>query len=213
MRFTQVFVAGALVAAASAQDTTASSEATPTYAMDPAQSSTLACIDSCDPTDLSCIAHCNPVPDPSDQQAIDTTECVANCDQGDGSEADTNAYAECMANCITENFFHTTAGTPQPSGAPPADNSSSDESGSETTATDGSATDVPSTETTGTNSAAPTNSSSDSEDSPSETEGGDAPDSTESGASNETTSAEDGAATLFTTGTGLFVAIAAIMAL
>jgi hypothetical protein len=163
---------------------------------------------------FSILISASQVPDPSDQQAIDTTECVANCDQGDGSEADTNAYAECVNSCIVDNFFHTTAGTPDPTGAPPAeDNSSSDESGSETTATDASATDSPATETTGTNSAAPTNSSTDSEDSPSETDGGDAPDSTDDGAAGETTTAEDGAATLFTTGTGLFVAIAAIMAL
>ena len=40
------------------------------------------------------------VPNPSDTDAIKTNECAAKCDQGDGTEAATNAYSVCISNCI-----------------------------------------------------------------------------------------------------------------
>ena len=39
--------------------------------------------------------------------ANDTTKCVAECDQGDGSPADTKAFAECMDGCIDTHFMPT----------------------------------------------------------------------------------------------------------
>lgn len=65
MRFTSVFVAGALAVAARAQTTTApepeESSGSPTVSLDPVQSSIMACLDVCDPTDVGCLADCNPV--------------------------------------------------------------------------------------------------------------------------------------------------------
>lgn len=61
MRFTSAFVAGALAVAARAQDTTTEAPSTTTWSLDPAQSSVLACYDSCDATDVNCLADCNPV--------------------------------------------------------------------------------------------------------------------------------------------------------
>lgn len=70
------------------------------------------------------------VPCPSDQQANDTNACVAKCDQGDGSEADTQAYADCQARCITTTFFPGTASA--------TDSASSTSSGDSSATTTGS---------------------------------------------------------------------------
>lgn len=51
------------------------------------------------------------VPNPSGSQVNATTECVANCDQGNGTAADNQAYANCVDSCIGENYF-TSTGTP-----------------------------------------------------------------------------------------------------
>lgn len=40
------------------------------------------------------------MPNPSDSQVNQTTECVAKCPQGDGSEAQTNEFARCTQECI-----------------------------------------------------------------------------------------------------------------
>jgi len=57
------------------------------------------------------------VPSPDESQANDTIACVAACDQGNGSAADTQAYAQCRDNCIAEHFF-TSGGTPGQTGSP-----------------------------------------------------------------------------------------------
>ena len=45
------------------------------------------------------------VPCPNDLQANQTTDCAAQCPQGDGSEEDTSSYASCQQSCITSLFF------------------------------------------------------------------------------------------------------------
>jgi hypothetical protein len=52
------------------------------------------------------------VPCPSDLQANRTTECAANCVQGNGTEEETASYAACQSSCISSLFFplSTTAG-------------------------------------------------------------------------------------------------------
>lgn len=116
MRFTSAIVAGALAIAARAQSTTEGEVVTATVTLDPIQSEIIACIDECDPTDISCLARCNPVPNPSEQQVNDTTECFASCEQGDGTEEQTNAYIECTNQCITDNYFVEGEGTPESGG-------------------------------------------------------------------------------------------------
>ena len=112
MRFTAVFIASALSAVAVAQSTTAS----PTMSLDPAQSSIIACLDKCGEDDVACKARCNPVPNPSESQVIQLDKCVGDCDQGDGSDADSEAYAKCRADCITKYYYNTSEGTPQATG-------------------------------------------------------------------------------------------------
>lgn len=63
-----------------------------------------------------------------------TTECVANCDQGNGTAADNTNYANCVQACIGQNYF-TQTGTPAETGA-----SGSSDSASTATATGTAAT-------------------------------------------------------------------------
>ncbi|KAI9367018.1 hypothetical protein BJX61DRAFT_530342 [Aspergillus egyptiacus] len=96
-----------ILALVAAQEETSSTSAAPsaTASLTPEES----CILRCDDTDRCCKAACVGVPCPSDQMANDTNTCVAECDQGSGSEADTEAYAQCQARCYTTHFFPGTA--------------------------------------------------------------------------------------------------------
>ena len=59
-----------------------------------------------------------PVPHPNDAAANKTNECVAECPQGKGSEAETKAYGDCIAKCIGDNYFSATvAPTAKPTGS------------------------------------------------------------------------------------------------
>ncbi|KAM5381059.1 hypothetical protein ACJZ2D_003174 [Fusarium nematophilum] len=120
MRFTSVFVAGALAAMASAQSRTAS--------VSPAQQSQLDCLDECDAGDVKCQSYCITVPSPNEKQVNATTECVANCDQGSGSEADTEKYRICVEGCVSDNYWKTIEGTPKETNAGSDDSSDDDSS-------------------------------------------------------------------------------------
>lgn len=45
-----------------------------------------------------------------------TTECVAACEQGNGTEADTAAYIKCQGDCFSKNFYDSNGGTPKVGG-------------------------------------------------------------------------------------------------
>jgi hypothetical protein len=71
------------------------------------------CLSKCAPGDVNCQAVCVGVPNPNAQQMNQTTECVAQCDQGDGSAAATQKYTACRNNCISSYILiGTTAHTP-----------------------------------------------------------------------------------------------------
>lgn len=58
------------------------------------------------------------VPAPNDKQVNDTTNCVAECPQGDGSEAQTQKYSECTQGCIKKYYFDSSQGaTPSNGGS------------------------------------------------------------------------------------------------
>jgi len=59
------------------------------------------CISACAPTDVTCQAICVGVPHPGAAQMNGVTDCVASCDQGDGSASATDAYAACRNGCIS----------------------------------------------------------------------------------------------------------------
>jgi len=70
------------------------------------------CLAACAPTDVNCQAICVGVPHPGAAQMNGVTDCVAGCDQGDGSAAATEAYTTCRNNCIAS--FIITTGTASP---------------------------------------------------------------------------------------------------
>ncbi|KAH7170917.1 hypothetical protein EDB81DRAFT_777079 [Dactylonectria macrodidyma] len=119
MRFTVAAVAG-FAALASAATTTAS--------IDAAQASYIACLDDCPTGDVKCQSYCVVVPSPNDAQANATNNCVGECDQGDGSESDTQKYAKCVQSCISDNYFLTSSGTPLQTGS--SDSSDDDDDSS-----------------------------------------------------------------------------------
>jgi len=84
--------------------------------------SAVSCALECDAGDVTCQASCLGNARPNASQAIETNECAAKCDQGDGSTADSNAYAKCVDACINSLFpssqtaFQGGAGAAAPSG-------------------------------------------------------------------------------------------------
>lgn len=113
MRVASIFFAGVLALGAAAQSPTQTNNAAePT---DPAQREIYRCLQACTPGDVNCESKCIAVPNPDVDQVNATNECVAECEQGDGSEAATNAYIQCRDGCIGQHFF-TTGGTPAPTG-------------------------------------------------------------------------------------------------
>ncbi|KAH6998076.1 hypothetical protein BKA56DRAFT_566783 [Ilyonectria sp. MPI-CAGE-AT-0026] len=125
MRFTIAVVAGFAALASAATS----------VSIDPAQSSYVACIDACDPGDVKCLSYCDVVPSPNDAQANATNNCVANCDQGDGSEKETAAYATCVQDCISNNYFKTSSGTPKETDSSSGNSKGSGSSDSKASAT------------------------------------------------------------------------------
>lgn len=85
------------------------------------------------------------VPSPSTSQVNATTECVANCDQGNGTAADNTNYGNCVQSCIGENYF-TSTGTPEATDAAGAASAS----GASATATATGTGDSSSSSSTGT---------------------------------------------------------------
>jgi len=121
MRVTSILLTVGLALFANAQSSTAGGNPPSTTqdsaaaAASSAQAEMLRCLNACKPGDVTCQAHCIAVPSPSDQQANDTNNCVSACPLGKGTEADNNAYHDCVSGCIAKNYY-TTAGTPQPTG-------------------------------------------------------------------------------------------------
>lgn len=149
MRFTSMIVAGAFAVLAAAQSADTTTAAPPTsVALTPVQSSQAACLKACKDGDVDCQSHCITVPAPNDAQANATTECVAKCPQGKGTEADTNKYATCVQGCIETHYYETKSGTPRATGAAGSKgDSGKDDSGSSDKATKtGSAPDSTSTD-------------------------------------------------------------------
>jgi cobalamin biosynthesis Mg chelatase CobN len=110
MRFTSIFVAGAFATMAAAQSKTVS--------MDPAQQSQMDCLGECDDGDVKCQSYCISVPSPNEDNINKTTECVAACPKGKGSESDTAKYSKCLEGCIADNYWKSVDGTPRGTDVP-----------------------------------------------------------------------------------------------
>ncbi|RDW70803.1 uncharacterized protein DSM5745_08314 [Aspergillus mulundensis] len=166
-----------VLALAAAQDSSSTSTETSTA---PATTASLTaqerCANNCDDDDICCKAACYSVPCPSDQQANDTNTCVSQCDQGDGTEADIQSYAQCQARCITTTYF--------PGTATLTDDSTSSATGSNTATTTSSGDDASSTDDSNSNdsNSDSSNATSTSGDSATETGSGDDPSDTNAAA-------------------------------
>ncbi|KAL6711956.1 hypothetical protein ACN47E_002999 [Coniothyrium glycines] len=64
----------------------------------------VSCALACNAGDVTCQAACVGNARPNASQAIETNECAARCDQGDGSTEDSIAYANCVDSCINSLF-------------------------------------------------------------------------------------------------------------
>ena len=195
MRFT-IAVAGAFAAVAVAQSSSDSSTqaASQTYSMSPAQSSTIACINACDPGDVKCQSYCIDVPSPNEDQVNQTNECIADCDQGKGTESDIARYTQCRDKCISDHYYVTSEGTPTATGGSGSSN--------------GNAGGAPSSQTSG--AAAPSSSGSGDDDNESTATTSGSPTET-SGGANESTETPGAAPAL--AGSALFGLLAAVLAL
>lgn len=148
------------------------------------------------------------VPSPNEDQALDTIDCVAQCEQGNGTEEETAAYIECSNRCVNEHFFSSGAGTPNPTGG---NNENSNEPN--TTAAADSTTTAGSDETNSTGSSDPEETSSNSEESsesPTES-GAETPNNTNGENDPEETGGDSGATALV--GSALVGGLALILAL
>lgn len=70
----------------------------------PSLTPAVSCIHDCPAGDVTCQAACQGIARPNSSQAVETNECAAKCDQGDGSASDTKAYAACQQDCFAKYF-------------------------------------------------------------------------------------------------------------
>lgn len=118
MKYSIALVALAAVAFALPQEQSSITSApAPSASLDPRIASLMSCVQSCDPTDVTCQAQCAGVARPNSSQAVETNECAAKCDQGDGSKEQTEAYAKCQADCFASLFPSTQTAAPFAPGA------------------------------------------------------------------------------------------------
>lgn len=121
MRFFTALTAFGLLAYAAAENATTTathvSSAASTSAAAASSTASLSaqvrCLQSCGSADVCCQAKCVGVPCPSQLQANATTECAAQCPQGNGTASETQQYADCQASCISS-YFLTASATSAP---------------------------------------------------------------------------------------------------
>lgn len=102
MKYAAVVLSLAAGAFAMPQDAsiTSAPAAAPSAALTPQQS----CAVACPAGDVVCQAACFGVARPNSSQAVDTNECAAKCDQGDGSPEATKKFEQCVQACIGSLF-------------------------------------------------------------------------------------------------------------
>ncbi|KIW68154.1 hypothetical protein PV04_04120 [Phialophora macrospora] len=165
MRFFTAVATFGLLAFAAAQNATLTETSLDIAASTSAASSTASstaslspqvrCLQSCGSADVCCQAKCVGVPCPSQSQANATTDCAAQCPQGNGTASETEEYANCQASCISSYFL--TASTTAAPTASQTDSSASTTGAfgfGDATTTDGSATATGGSSSTGPSSTA-----------------------------------------------------------
>ncbi|TKA82294.1 hypothetical protein B0A55_01453 [Friedmanniomyces simplex] len=71
-------------------------------------SPTATCLAGCAQRDTSCQAACVAVPNPDAAQIAATNQCEAACPQGNGTQAETEAYAACLQGCVSSYYYAST---------------------------------------------------------------------------------------------------------
>lgn len=107
MRFILSTVALALASLAAAQSSTTNDASSTTTSVSPTQT----CLNACAAGDVDCQAKCLGLPYPDGAQANATTSCEAGCPQGNGTEAETQAYASCLNACVSSYYYASGTGT------------------------------------------------------------------------------------------------------
>lgn len=102
MKYTTALIAFA--AGALAQESSSSITSAPSATALPEVAPSISCVSACTPGDVTCQASCLGIARPNSSQAVETTECAARCDQGDGSAEDTKQYSDCVQSCIANLF-------------------------------------------------------------------------------------------------------------
>ncbi|ETI24201.1 hypothetical protein G647_03570 [Cladophialophora carrionii CBS 160.54] len=146
MRFFTALATFGLLAFATAQNATTTETSLSSAGSSSAASSTASlspqviCLQSCGSADVCCQAKCVGVPCPSQSQANATTDCAAQCPQGNGTASETEEYANCQASCISS-YFLTSSATAAPTGTQTSGSASATATfGGGDSTTDGSAT-------------------------------------------------------------------------
>ncbi|KZM22199.1 uncharacterized protein EKO05_0002126 [Ascochyta rabiei] len=112
MKYTAALLAFAVGALAQSSVTSA-----PATTAVPGVSPSISCLQSCDPADVTCRASCLGIARPNSSQAVETTECAAKCDQGDGTAEATKKYSDCVQSCIASLFPSSQTGSQIPGAA------------------------------------------------------------------------------------------------
>lgn len=150
MKFTTVLFSVALIASATAQTTTTTSSA-PVNTNSSYGPAVDKCLATCKPENkdyVSCAATCLGNPNPTPEQVNETTKCAAACPQGNGTQAETEAYGKCQRACTVKYFL------PSPDSVPDATQT---DGTSSPTATDSNGNRVNTTSTHSSTSSTPTN--------------------------------------------------------
>lgn len=125
MKFTTVLFSAALIACATAQTSTITSSA-PVNTSSSYGPEVDKCLAKCKPEDknyVSCAATCLGNPNPTAEQVNETTKCAAACPQGNGTQAETEAYGKCQRECTVKYFLPNPSSVPS-SGATQTDGTS-----------------------------------------------------------------------------------------
>ncbi|ORX85506.1 hypothetical protein K493DRAFT_319958 [Basidiobolus meristosporus CBS 931.73] len=141
LNYSLLFAISALAVNCETTTPSASSSSVHTTATPVAQSKYEKCVQErhCTPGDVNCLAICVGVPNPSKEQTIKTTECVAKCDKNDVAQ-----YKICVHNCIESNFMANNLGNSSSSSTAATQSSDSTSSGHSSASSSSSSSTAPS---------------------------------------------------------------------
>jgi len=140
MRLSTIIASSVLaVLSVKAQNTTVAPVSS-SVSLTPAQSSQASCLSTCDPKDTSCRSGCIIVPEGDYAAQNRTVDCISACVQGNGTEAENEAYEACQKGCVASATISPSSTAPKETGTGTAKGTATG-SGGKTTGT-GTATEA-----------------------------------------------------------------------